>query len=95
MNLIKQRHKDITEDTFYISTKDIKTNITTKLIISRLDKKDNPLMKINAQKDKQQNIIIYQNVNSATFNYLHNWIVDHLITIKELQEEINEVKQHG
>ena len=60
MNLIKQRHKDITEDTFYISTKDIKTNITTKLIISRLDKKDNPLMKINAQKDKQQNIIIYQ-----------------------------------
>ena len=86
MNLIKQRHKDITEDTFYISTK---------LIISRLDKKDNPLMKINAQKDKQQNIIIYQKVNSATFNYLHNWIVDHLITIKELQEEINEVKQHG
>lgn len=95
MNLIKQRHKDITEDTFYISTKDIKTNITTKLIISRLDKKDNPLMKINAQKDKQQNIIIYQKVNSATFNYLYNWIVDHLITIKELQEEINEVKQHG
>lgn len=95
MNLIKQRHKDITEDTFYISTKDIKTNITTKLIISRLDKKDNPLMKINAQKDKQQNIIIYQKVNSTTFNYLHNWIVDHLITIKELQEEINEVKQHG
>lgn len=95
MNLIKQRYKDITEDTFYISTKDIKTNITTKLIISRLDKKDNPLMKINAQKDKQQNIIIYQKVNSATFNYLHNWIVDHLITIKELQEEINEVKQHG
>lgn len=46
MNLIKQRHKDITDDTFYISTKDIK-------------------------------------------------IVDHLITIKELQEEINEVKQHG
>ena len=56
MNLIKQRHKDITEDTFYISTKDIKTNITTKLIISRLDKKDNPLMKINAQKDKQARI---------------------------------------
>ena len=69
---------NLVDDSFTLEMKDLKTNITTKLIVSKLDKNKNPLYRLNMNKNTIKNIVIYQKVNAATFYFLLNWISLHL-----------------
>lgn len=68
----------LVDDSFILEMKDLKTNITTKLIVSKLDKNKNPLYRLNMNKNTLKNIVIYQKVNASTFYFLLNWISLHL-----------------
>lgn len=68
---------NLVDDSFTLEMKDLKTNITTKLIVSKLDKNKNPLYRLNMNKNTSKNIVIYQKVNVATFHFLVNWISLH------------------
>lgn len=68
----------LVDDSFILEMKDLKTNITTKLIVSKLDKNKNPLYRLNMNKNTLKNIVIYQKVNAASFLFLLNWISLHL-----------------
>lgn len=68
----------LADNSFILEVKDLKTNITTKLIISKLDKNKNPMYRLNMNKNTLENIVLYQKVNAASFRFLLNWISLHL-----------------
>lgn len=68
----------LVDDSFILEMKDLETNITTKLIVSKLDKNKNPMYRLNMNKNTLKNIVLYQKVNAASFRFLLNWISLHL-----------------
>lgn len=80
--------RKISGDTFSVEMKDEKNDVAIKLIISKLNKNNNPAMKIFARNNDQQTAIIYQKVNSVTFDFLAGLLSKHIEIINEYQKTV-------
>lgn len=78
--------RKISGDTFSVEMKDEKNDVAIKLIISKLNKNNNPAMKIFAINSDQQTAIIYQKVNNVTFDFLAGLLSKHIEIINEYQK---------
>lgn len=80
--------RKISGDTFSVEMKDEKNDVAIKLIISKLNKNNNPAMKIFARNNDQQTAVIYQKVNSVAFDFLAGLLSKHIEIINEYQKTV-------
>lgn len=78
----------ISGDTFSVEIKNEKTDIAIKLVISKINKNNNPAMKVFAGNVDQNTVIIYQKVNSVAFDFLAGLFSKHLEIMNELQKQL-------
>lgn len=78
----------ISGDTFSVEIKNEKTDIAIKLVISKINKNNNPAMKVFARNADQNTAVIYQKVNSVAFDFLAGLLSKHIEIINEYQKTV-------
>lgn len=85
--------EDIDNNTFYLTYNIIENGTKAVMIISKLNKKDNPLEKTVMYFKRQRYMVFYQKVNHSTFDFLRFWALDCLKEIEKNKNMTIEVKK--